>query len=276
MEKVDLSVKKLLEAEKLRTLKWLSDSPLTDKQQQLRSKVERLNRNSGEWLLASEEYSSWLTSPNTFLWLHGTSGCGKSVLCSTVVKSLVEYAMENSNVIVAYWYFDNADSQTQDLQRLLRLILRRISAKATPFPEAVRDLANKHEAAGSAPGTAVLIKTLKETVATLEEDVFLVLDAIDEYQTGKEALREEFLDLLVELGDEKLPKLHILVTSISESDIENAFVRIRPPPASMDVQKPVSVDVEVYLDTTIERYGTEKQWSSVIKVKIEKALKNDG
>lgn len=276
LDQINLSVKKLLEAEKLRTLKWLSDSPLTDKQQQLRSKVERLNRNSGEWLLASEEYLSWLTSPHTFLWLHGTSGCGKSILCSTVVKSLVESAMENSNVIVAYWYFDNADSQTQNLQRLLRLVLRRISAKASPFPEAVRDLANKHEAAGSAPGTSALIRTLKDTVAMLEEDVFLVLDAIDEYQTGNEALREEFLDLLVELGNERLLKLHILVTSISESDIENAFVRIQSPPASMDVEKPVSVDVEAYLATTIERYGTEKQWGSEIKTRIETALKNDG
>ncbi|KAK7701472.1 hypothetical protein SLS64_010216 [Diaporthe eres] len=276
LDQINLSVKKLLEAEKLRTFKWLSGSPLTDKQQQLRSKVERLNKNSGKWLLASEEYLSWLASPHTFLWLHGTSGCGKSMLFSTVVKSLVESAMDNSNVIVSYWYFDNADSQTQNLQRLLRLVLRRISAKASPFPEAVRDLANKHEAAGSAPGTAALIRTLKDTVAMLEEDAFLVLDAIDEYQTGNEALREEFLDLLVELGNERLLKLHILVTSISESDIENAFVRIQPPPASMDVEKPVSVDVEAYLATTIERYGTEKQWGLEIKTRIETALKNDG
>ncbi|KAG6355225.1 hypothetical protein INS49_004306 [Diaporthe citri] len=237
LNKVDLSIQRILQAEKLRTLKWLSDSPLTDKQQQLRSKVEKLNKNSGKWLLASREYTSWLKLPHSFLWLYGTSGCGKSILCSTVVKQLAGSVAKNDNMIVAYWYFDNADPQTQDLQRLVRLVLRRTSAKATPFPEPVRDLANKHEAAGSAPGITALMKALQATIAALEEELFLVLDAIDEYQTGKETFREEFLDFLVELGNAKLPKLHILVTSVSEIGIKTAFARIRPTPANMDIEK---------------------------------------
>lgn len=276
LNKIDFAVQKLLEAEKLRTLKWLSDSPLTDKQQQLRSKVEKLNENSGQWLLESGEYETWLSSEHSFLWLHGTSGCGKSMLCSTVIKSLMESAAEDSNILAAHWYFDNADSQTQNFQRLLRLILRQIAAHATPFPEPVRDLADRHEAAGSLPGTTALIKTLQETVAGLYEDFFLVLDAIDEYQAENETLREEFLDFLVQLGGARLPKLHILVTSISEPDIENAFRRLRPHAADMDVERPVSVDVDAYLDLTVERYATEKHWSPDITTKILKALKEDG
>lgn len=276
---IDISVEKLLEAEKLRTLNWLSDSPLTDKHQRLRSKVEKFNKNSGEWLLASREYTSWLKSPHSFLWLHGTSGCGKSILCSTVVKRLAGSAAKNNNMIVAYWYFDNADPQIQDLQRLVRLVLRRISAKATPLPDPVRDLANKHEAAGSAPGTTELIKALKATIAALEEELFLVIDGIDEYQACKETFREEFLDFLVELGNAKLPKLpklHILVTSVSELGIKTAFARILPPPANMDIEKPVSVDVDAYLDTMIAKYATERHWGPQIKTNITKVLKDDG
>lgn len=248
LDKIDFSVQKLLEAEKLRTLRWLSDSPLTDKQQLLRSKVDKLNKNSGQWLLGSDEYRSWLTSPHSVLWLHGTSGCGKSMLCSTVVRDLLESAAKDRNMIVAHWYFDNADSQTQSFQRLLRLILRRIAAHATPFPEPVRDLADRHEAAGSTPSTTALIQTLKETVTILDEELVLVLDAIDEYHAGDDTLREEFLDFLVDLGDTRLPKLHVLVTSVSEPDIENAFRRLNPPPTDMDVEEPVSVDVNAYLD----------------------------
>lgn len=276
LNSVEAAVQKILEAEKLRTLKWLSDSLITDKQQQLRSKVEKFNKDSGKWLLGSDEYTSWLKSPGSFLWLRGASGCGKSMLCSTVVNNLVELAAGNSNMIVAYWYFDNADPQTQNLQRLVRLVLRRISAKATPFPEPVRDLAEEHETAGSIPGSGALIKTLKDTVADLDEEVFLVLDAIDEYHTGDETLRQEFLDFLVELGDRKLSKLHILVTSVSEADIENALVGLQPPPVSLDVEKPVSVDVDAYLSTTIERHAKDKKWSPEIKARIEKVLKDDG
>lgn len=276
LDKIDFSVQKLLEAEKLRTLRWLSDSPLTDKQQQLRSKLEKLNKNSGQWLLESDEYKHWLDSPHSFLWLHGTSGCGKSMLCSTVVKDLVESAAEDSDMIVAHWYFDNADSQTQSFQRLLRFVLRQIAAHATPFPEPVRDLANGHEAAGSLPGITALIKTLEETVAAIDENIFLVLDAIDEYQAENETLREEFFDFLVQLDGARLPKLHILVTSILEPDIENSFRHLRPQAADMDVEKPVSVDVDTYLDATVEKCATEKHWSSDITAKILKALKDNG
>lgn len=40
LEKLEDLIKKALEAEKLTTLKWLSDSPIVDKQPQLRRKVE--------------------------------------------------------------------------------------------------------------------------------------------------------------------------------------------------------------------------------------------
>ena len=193
-----------------------------------------------------------------------------------MVKSLEESAEKNSNMIVTYWYFDNADPPTQSLQRLLRFVLRRISAKARPFPEAVRDLANKHELSGSSPSTTALIKALKETVAALEEDMFLVLDAIDEYQAGNETLCNEFLDFLVRLGHAQKRKLHLLVTSIAHTDIENAFKRLLKPPAEIDVEKPVSVDVDAYLDATLKKYAEDKHWSHEITDKIYKALKDDG
>lgn len=145
------------------------------------------------------------------------------MLCSTAVKSLVESAEKKSSMIVAYWYFDNADSQTQSLQRFLRLVLSRIAAKATPLPEALRNLTTKHEVAGSSPSIQELHQAVKQTVAGLGQDMFLVLDAVGEYQTGSKALRQELLGFLVNLANAELPKLHILVTSISDADIENVF-----------------------------------------------------
>ena len=195
-----------------------------------------------------------------------------------MVKSLIESAENNSNMIVLYWYFDNADRLTQNIQRLLRLILRKISANATPFPEAVRNLANKNELPDSSPSTPALIKTLKEAVAALEEDVFFVLDAIDEYQADNEILHEEFLDFLVGLGNAQIRKLHLLVTSIADTDadVKNAFKRLQNPPTEIDVEKPMSVDVDAYLDTKIKNYAEDKHWSPEITHKICKALKGDG
>lgn len=278
LNKIDITIEKLLKAERLSTLKWLSDTKLTltDRQQQLRSQVDKTNKNSGKWLLELSRYTDWLKESHSFLWLHGASGCGKSSLCSTVVKSLVESAEKNSNMIVAYWYFDNADPPTQNFQRLLRLILRRISAKATPFPEAVRNLANNHELLDSSPSTVALIETLEKTVTALQEDVFLIIDAIDEYQAGNDTLRGEFLDFLGRLGDAQIQKLHLLVTSIPDTDIKNAFKGHQTPPIEIDIEKSVSVDVDAYLDATIGKYAETKHWSPETTDKIHRALKDDG
>ena len=274
LSKIDESVEILLKDKRLKTLDWLS-RPGTDKQQQLRDRVGEAN-NSGKWLLESKAYTDWLTESHSSVWLYGASGCGKSILCSTVVKSLEESAEKNSNVIVAYWYIDIADPLSQNLQRLLRFVLRRIAAKATPFPEVVRDLEDKHQLPDSSPSTTALIKTLTETVTALEEDIFLVLDAIDEYQTSNKTLREEFLNLLVKLSNAQMQKLHLLVTSTADTDIVNAFKRLQEPPVTIDVERPVSIDVDAYLDAKINKYAEEKHWSPGITDKIYKALKYDG
>ncbi len=41
---------------------------------------------TGSWLLQSASFKSWLDSPNSFLWMNGFAGCGKSVLLSTVIQ----------------------------------------------------------------------------------------------------------------------------------------------------------------------------------------------
>lgn len=121
-----------------------------------------------------------------------------------------------------------------------------------------------------------LVQALKDTVTILDEDFFLVLDAIDEYYTGNEVFRRKFLDFLVELGNTKQSRLHILVTSLPEPDIQDAFRRLSSPPVTMDVEKAVSLDVAACLDMTIIRYAMEKRWSFDTKTRIEKALKNVG
>ena len=35
---------------------------------------------TGEWFRGSDDFKSWLRQPNSFIWLHGISGSGKTVL----------------------------------------------------------------------------------------------------------------------------------------------------------------------------------------------------
>ena len=279
LNKIDIGVKSLRDAEKRRTLEWLSSSSKAppDKQQELRSKIDRDALKSGQWLLDSDVYSDWQKDPHSFLWLYGASGCGKSCLCSTIIKDLLESSARNDDTVVVYWYFDNGESRTQNLQDLLRFFLRQISARTDPFPSIVQDLAERHELSNSNPDIATLFKALMETVSSLGINVFFVFDAIDEYRAGDETLRAEFLDILVKLTDAKITKLHLLVTGIQEEDIQKTFDRLEKSPTKLNIEKLVSEDLDAYLRAKIDRYAEDKPlWDTEIKSKIEKTLKADG
>lgn len=43
------------------------------------AKQKRVGK-TGQWFLGSDQFQSWLLEPNSFLWLHGIAGCGKTVL----------------------------------------------------------------------------------------------------------------------------------------------------------------------------------------------------
>ncbi|KAF6236151.1 hypothetical protein HO173_005780 [Letharia columbiana] len=61
-------------------------------------------QDTGTWLLESPIFLGWKGAPHSFLRLHGKAGCGKTILGSTVLCSLLDDS--NSNEMVACFYFD--------------------------------------------------------------------------------------------------------------------------------------------------------------------------
>lgn len=62
---------------------WLS---MTDPSINHSEQRRRCRATTGEWFVQGQELSEWRQSPNSFLWLYGTSGCGKTVLTSTIIE----------------------------------------------------------------------------------------------------------------------------------------------------------------------------------------------
>jgi hypothetical protein len=278
LDQIDGVVERLLDMKKLEILKWLSDAKPSDRQHTLHTLIEQKSPNSGKWFLDSQEFLDWQENPSTFLWLNGVSGCGKSSLCSTIIQHLMNSLTHNQGNILAYWYFDNGNPKTQDLRTLLRSILRQIAAFAEPFPSPIRDLAAQHEFPDSSPSVTTLSKVLQETISIMKENVYIVIDAIDEYPAdGNKDLRQELIHVISDLVEAQLEKLHLLVTSIDEDDIRNSLHPLKNPPADMDIEPLLLEDLNSYLDAVIERYAKSKPWwTDEVKAKIEKTLKADG
>jgi hypothetical protein len=66
-----------LEERRLEVLKWLLR---TDALAFHNSEYARHETGTGLWFLQRKEYTEWRVTPNSFLWLYGKSGSGKTVL----------------------------------------------------------------------------------------------------------------------------------------------------------------------------------------------------
>jgi hypothetical protein len=58
-------------------MKWLSPVDPMSNQEAAREKHEE---ETGKWFTEGLKYAMWLEKPNSFLWLYGIPGCGKTIL----------------------------------------------------------------------------------------------------------------------------------------------------------------------------------------------------
>jgi hypothetical protein len=58
-------------------LRWLS---ITSSVSNYKAARDKHVAETGNWFLDSNAFKSWKTDPDSFLWIHGIAGCGKTIL----------------------------------------------------------------------------------------------------------------------------------------------------------------------------------------------------
>jgi hypothetical protein len=66
---------------------------------------EKRHTGTGFRFIESHHFRNWLMESNTFLWINGFAGCGKSVLCSTAIQSTFHEAQHRHDVGIGFFYF---------------------------------------------------------------------------------------------------------------------------------------------------------------------------
>ena len=250
---------RVLTAEEEKILDWLSSSNFSKPQNSAR---ETRASGTGQWLLDLEAYTNWRDSSPGLLWLYGAAGCGKTILCSTVIEDLQNDRRKRS----AYWYFQFSDDATQRICNMMRSFIRQLST--SPLPAAINQLWQDHKTPGSDPGIEELAKALDEVINNLGGEVFIIMDALDECpQTPDQPARKELLARIRNLLTKHSENLHILVTSRPEHDL---YPELKSHPA-INVEKFVEGDVRQFLKSAL-RTGDLKLWSDDIKQEIEDGL----
>ena len=188
---------------------------------------------TGNWLLQDLKFYSWSPSANSFLWLYGFAGCGKSVLCSTVIDRVFNlFQISEQDIRVGFYFFTFTDESKQDALRAISRLVSQISD-----PGDLGTFYDQYQA--SAPSLTLLLEQLKRSISKLRS-VFIILDAIDE--SPRHQARDQLLDAIDEMRNWGLPQLHLLVTSRDEADIRASF---RPEPDQEVSMRNDSIDTDV-------------------------------
>ncbi|RYO92150.1 hypothetical protein DL762_001808 [Monosporascus cannonballus] len=138
------------------------------------------HENSGQWFLQSPAYSSWKRERNSFLWLNGKPGCGKTVLSSTILEDLQTSVSRIPTLL--YFYFDFNDTMKQSLESMVRTLIYQLYFKS---PDELDTLYSSCESGKSQPSIDSRCNTLQHMMQQAGE-VWIVLDALDECPTRQQ------------------------------------------------------------------------------------------
>jgi NACHT domain len=195
------------------------------------------------------------------------------LFCSaSIVKDVARYCETNLSSALAYFFFDGRDGQKnlQQVDGLIRSLIRQFSATYGGVPSVLTKLYHACHDGGSPPSIESLCATLLLILEAFDE-VFIILDALDECVE-----RKELLKWIKDMTSWRKGKLHLLGTSRQVEDIAKYLRSLDPDHVCM-VEDFITYDIEKYIDSILHQDDAFEHWDSEVKETIKnKLLENAG
>ncbi|KZP07449.1 hypothetical protein FIBSPDRAFT_998150, partial [Athelia psychrophila] len=221
--------------------RWLS---APDSSSNYHTAREEHHSGTGAWFIEGESFVKWKETPDSALWVYGTLGCGKTIICSTVIDDILNHCAGKSTHACAYFFFDNKSGQS-DLSshnKFLRSIIRQLSHQSSSFPASLMEI---YDGGHQQPSLASLQLTLRRIIEGFEH-AYIVVDALDECTD-----RKKVLAWIEELMQWHGGKLHILLSSRPETDIKKKFHSIEKLVQFSLTGHPMNNDIEICIDALL-------------------------
>ena len=226
---------------------------------------QRREPQTGTWLLQSDKYQEWKAGKRRHLWLHGKAGCGKTVLCSTLIEDIREHCDASTNSVCGIFYFSFSDYQKQSYESLLRSLVVQLGWRAPTSSMLLQAYAKLNR---SLPGIEELEKILLASFESYD-DVFLLFAALDECPEGIE-LRQHVLEGLERLT-QRARNVRTLATSRELLDIRKSMEILRAEPTLIAVNF-ADADISRYLSAELSRDRKLSRLDSSTKALIENTI----
>ena len=242
--------------------RWLA-SP--DSSTNYKDALQRRHQGSGLWLMKRADFSKWKTRRNSFLWLHGIAGCGKTILSSTIIERLDSTPSQP----LLYFYFDFNDTSKQTLENMVRSLISQLYFKREDTQHLLDSLFASCEDGRRQPIVNSICQLFLHMLEQVKE-VWIVLDALDECRTRKGPPIEGLLSWIRDLLNSEQRNVHLLVTSRPEQDIKLGLSDLAYTESIVPIQSDlISDDICGYIRARVREGDDLKRWRSFPDVQDE-------
>jgi hypothetical protein len=223
---------------------------------------------TGKWLLESDKYKTWKASSAAHLWLHGKAGCGKSVLCSTIVEDLKLHCRSDVDCVLAFFYFSFSDPNSQTYRSLLASLVFQLCSDQMSYERLKGSLDDTRQASATVLEQVLLFQMEQHCHVTI------VLDALDEIPESGD--RPVVLSQLCGLTG-RATNLKTLISSRVSADIEETMSNMQAlvfPVAAAQV----NTDIGRYIASEFSQTPSLLRWSTKMQLRAREELeqKADG
>ncbi|KAF8343374.1 ankyrin repeat-containing domain protein, partial [Amanita rubescens] len=225
---------------------------------------EKHHEGTCQWLLDDKRYISWKEQSNSFMWINGISGCGKTLICSTIIEDIKDIAQDHPGTGLAYFYFDINDKMKQTSRSLLSSLVLSLTAKSKDFL-LLEKLYDKHDQLHKPTKSELLHLLMK--LLQLFQQAYIVIDALDECDDYYQL----FVQVVKIIYEWQLPHFHLLVSSRREQHIITSMGECGPAEICLSAEL-VERDVISYICSVVKEDHRLKRWSDIVQQDIKNAL----
>ncbi|KAH9997429.1 ankyrin repeat-containing domain protein [Russula compacta] len=215
------------------------------------------------WFIQGGTFRDWKKN-GTLLWIRGSPGAGKSILCSAVIED-IKSMQEGTPALIAYYYFDYKDASKRDVRGLLTSLLFQLAYDSNRCWDVLHELHTTCRDGSERPSDTALAKCLKAMLALPGQvPIFIIMDALDECpsNTGTPSAREEVLDFVEDLVEANLSNLFVCVTSRPEQDIQTVLNPLTSASCrvSLHEESGQREDINSYVRSFVEKDRSMRRW----------------
>ncbi|KAF8678526.1 hypothetical protein AX14_004715, partial [Amanita brunnescens Koide BX004] len=220
----------------------------------------KYHKSTGQWLLEDDRYVNWKQQANSFMWINGISGCGKSIICSTIIEDIKAIVKAQPGTGLAYFYFDINDEAKQTSRSLLSWLVLVLTSSSKNYlaMDRLYQLHNKL----TKPRNNELLDLFKELLGSFKQ-VYIVIDALDECKEYHQLFK-----VIEAVHDWEMSHFHFLVSSRKEQYILASIAECTPVEIQLSADR-IGSDIASYVHAVV---GEEKRWKTWYPENIEEKL----